>query len=539
MLSPHNSSLKAPQIYDTTLRDGAQTQGVNLSMDDKLSVIHILCELGIDYIEAGWPGSNPKDQEFFKRLLSIDSGKTQFVAFGATRRPQLRVTEDPQLKSLLAAQTPVVTLVAKTWDYHVTEVLNTDLKNNLAMIKDSVAFCKDSGKQVILDCEHFFDGYQNNAHYAHDCLAAALEAGADNISLCDTNGGQMPEAISEVVHTMRLLFPSISLGIHCHNDCELAVANSLAAWRSGVELIQGTMNGVGERCGNANLTSLLPTLQLKYQVQCLEEEKLSQLTLAAQTLSNIFNLPLSAYTPYVGRSAFAHKGGIHVSAVEKAPDTYEHVNPNLVGNHREILISELSGRSNVRVQMQKLETQHPLNDETISEVLNAVKRLEMEGLDLEESDGTFELLVHKATEQYEPAFQLLEVNSHFHHHLGHSLCQGMVKLRIHGQQVHTIAEAEGPIEAIDKAFRLALSPHFKAIEIIKLIDYKVRIIDPVKAAAATTRVWIQATDGEKTWSTVGCSQNIITASSHALNDCFELFLARISTKRIQDDDKAA
>ena len=530
---------KKPIIYDTSLRDGLQARGVNLALEEKLRILNDLLALQIPYIELGWPGANPKDTELFARAKSLDTGASKIVAFGSTRRPKQNVLQDKQLQALLDAQTDTVTLVAKSHLLHVTEVLNTSPSENLKMISDSVRYLKDQGREVIIDAEHFFDGYIEDRSYAMDCLDAAVTAGVDVITLCDTNGGQMPETIRKVISELNNL--NIKLGIHCHNDCELAVANSLAAWEAGVQVIQGTFNGVGERCGNANLTSLIPILQLKYQAPVIADEKLRELTAYAKHFSEYYNSPLSPFSPFVGTAAFAHKGGLHASAVAKVSDSYEHIAPETVGNTRQILVSEQSGRANIALGAKNLK----LSNEQSQLLLKKVKWLDSQGVDFEEADASFMLFAKKLFNERDVPFELLGFNSHTLHEESpsslHNLdqCQTTLKINLNGKEVLSTAEARGPVEAFDQAFREALLPHYPEINDMVLSNYKVRILDPQSAAAATTRVWIEAGYENESWCTVGCSSNILSASSQALKDSFEYFISEIITKRKSQNDHQA
>lgn len=529
---------KQLKIYDTTLRDGAQYKGISFSLQDKLKITRLLDDFGVDYIEGGWPGSNPKDKDYFEALKLSPLKKATLVAFGATRKPHTDVHADPQVQSLLNAETPAVALVSKCWSFHVESVLNTDREENLNMIFDSVQFFKRHNKEVILDAEHFFDGFKDNPGYAFQCLEAAIKAEVDNVSLCDTNGGTMPHEIFEITAKTRQRFPQLKLGIHCHNDCELAVANSLQSLHAGVELVQGTINGYGERCGNANLVTLMGTLSLKstFSDRFSLNRRIDpgELTTIATAISNIANLPLKPDAAYVGQHAFSHKGGIHVAAIAKAAKTYEHIDPKLAGNHRDITISELSGKSNIKLQAKKLGLDVSRN---FSEILNSIKLLEQTGLTLENATGSFEMLVRKHDKKFKPHFSV--VNIHVNtcdFHDSTQLCNATVKLKVSNQESHVVADARGPVDALNVALRKALLEFYPQVQQMKLTDYKVSIINPEKASAATTRVWIQSGSGGTRWSTIGCSDNIINASTQALIDSYQLFLIKHQHTQSQEKE---
>ena len=524
-------------LYDTTLRDGSQRRDISYSLNDKIRIAHLLDDFGMDYIEGGWPGSNPKDAEFFEHFKSNPLKNSRLVAFGSTRKISAKIEEDKQILSLLDAGTEVVTLVAKTSVLHVEQILQTTLAENLKMIADSVEFFHKHEREVILDAEHFFDAYQDNPEYALACLKVAEKAGANWLVLCDTNGGKLPDFISETVSQVKQNI-SINIGVHCHNDCELAVANSLAAVIAGATQIQGTVNGYGERCGNANLTSIIPTLQLKMNVNCLAKEKLPAISELSKQIAELANINLDPFAAYVGSAAFAHKGGIHVAAVEKTSASYEHIPPETVGNHRQVIVSDLSGRSNIRLRAENLGLK--LEQDEVA-ILNHVKNLENQGLPLEGADGTFELAIRRMESDYQSPFELIETNVHSSSKHGNGFNnQASVKIRFKGEILHTIAESDGPVDALDKAIRKALEPVFPELKNVKLTDYKVRILDPKNAASATTRVWIEASDENNHWSTVGCSASIVEASSYALADSFELFiLQNISNRRSQHGHQAA
>jgi len=516
------------KLYDTTLRDGSQGRGISFSVEDKLKITALLDESGFDYIEGGWPGSNPKDCEFFKRVRDVVLKHAKMAAFGSTRRHSIDVEDDENLKLLLLAQTPVVALVGKTWDFHVKEVLRTSLEENLAMISESIRWMKEHGKEVILDAEHFFDGYRVNPDYALETLKVACQAGVDTITLCDTNGGTLTWKIQEIVSSVKEILAKqgmhVTLGIHVHNDAGLAVANTLAAVMAGCTHIQGTINGYGERCGNANLISIIPNLQLKMGYNCLSTLGLKSLADLSLKVSGIANLNPDKQAPYVGSSAFAHKGGIHVAAVEKNSASYEHIDPSLVGNKRTFVISELSGRGNIRMRAAELGLKLQGNEKA---VLEKIKELEHKGFQFENAEGTFELLLRKDSPDYKPPFEKVDMmvvsecrrNSVF-------TVEAMVKLKIGDEITHTVGEGVGPVNALDQALRKALIPYFPKLNNVNLIDYKVRILDPDQATGATTRVTIEASSPSEQWSTVGVSYNIIDASYAALIDSYELFILK-------------
>ena len=510
-------------LYDTTLRDGSQRKGISFSVEDKLKITTLLDNFGLSYIEGGWPGSNPKDAEYFRRVKELPLKQAKIAAFGSTRRSNASAAEDANLQALLAAGTPVVTLVGKSSKFHVTEILRTTLESNLEMIADSISWLKAQGKEVVYDAEHFFDGYREDPEYALATLERAHLAGADWIVLCDTNGGSLPNQITEIVGavTARVQCP---LGIHAHNDSELAAANSLAAVQAGCNQVQGTINGYGERCGNANLVSILATLQLKLGIPCVPAEKLSGLTQLARKISGIANLNPDEHAAYVGSCAFAHKGGIHVAAVEKNSSSYEHVEPEAVGNSRNVVVSELAGRGNIRVRASELGVQLQGNEKML---LDKIKQLEARGFQFENAEGTFELMLRKERPDYKQPFEIIDMMEVIEQRAERTLTvNAVVKIRVGNEVFHTASEGEGPVHAIDNAMRKALLPAFPELSVVKLCDYKVRILDPQEATAATTRVTIEAKSNGDRWTTVGCSDNLIEASFHALADSYELFLLR-------------
>jgi 2-isopropylmalate synthase len=513
-------------LYDTTLRDGVQRKGLSFSLDDKVKVAQLLDSFRVPYIEGGWPGSNPKDAEFFRQMRANPLKHSTVVAFGCTRKVGVRAQDDLNLRALLDAGTRAAAIVGKTWSLHVEEVLKTDLEENLNMIADSVRFLKQQGREVIFDAEHFFDSFMTAPDYAVKVAAAAVEAGADWIVLCDTNGRCLPSDVQKVVASMMKAVPAC-YGVHCHNDMELAVANSIAAVEAGVRMVQGTINGYGERCGNANLVSLMPTLKLKMGYECVRESDLKKLTDLSRTVSEIANLNPDPCAAYVGSSAFAHKAGLHVAAVERVAGSYEHVDPALVGNRRQVIVSELSGRGNIRMLANEVGVGVV---GTEANVLAKVKEMEGNGYQFENAEGTVELLMRRAAPGYVAPFEIVDmmVVVSDRNRVGTS-AEAMVKVTVGNERFHTASEGRGPVHALDLALRKALTPSYPHIEDVRLADYKVRILDPEQATDAMTRVIIEATSGDERWWTVGCSQNIIDASCQALADSLELYLARTAS----------
>jgi len=474
----------------------------------------------VHYIEGGWPGANPKDTELFARARDLDLGEAKLVAFGSTRRAGLPPEKDPCLSALLAADTPAVAVVGKSWTLHVDQVLRTSRKENLRMIADSVAFLKEREKEVIFDAEHFFDGFSEDPEYALATLEVAADAGADWLVLCDTNGGTLPWQVEKVVREVRREFPYVSLGIHAHNDCELAVANTLVAVQAGASLVQGTINGYGERCGNANLCSVIPNLQLKLGLEVLPKEKLRELTHLSYFVAELANLAPNPYQPYVGRAAFAHKGGIHVDALAKAPRSYRHIDPELVGNSDRVLVSELSGRTSILVKARELG--EALSREEAARLLEEVKALEKKGFQFEAAEGSLSLLIRRARPDWRPPFELLDFLVLVEKRTGKEiLSEATVKVKVGEEVIHTAAEGNGPVNALDRAIRKALIPFWPQLAHVRLTDYKVRILNGQAGTEATVRVLILASDGRRQWATVGSSPNIIEASWQALADSLE------------------
>ena len=512
-------------IYDTTLRDGSQREGIAFSVADKLRITRLLDELGVDYIEGGWPGSNPKDAAYFDQVSEIDLRHAKITAFGSTRRKGIQPADDANIRALVSANTPVVTVVGKTSMLHVTDVLQTTAAENLRMIEDSLAYLKAQGKEVIYDAEHFFDGAKLDMEYGFDTLAAAAAGGADVIVLCDTNGGSMPWEISEFVLKARELFPKTQFGIHTHNDSELAVANSLAAVRAGAAQVQGTINGYGERCGNANLCSIIPDLIIKMGMPCLAQEgNLGALTHLSRAVAEIANLAPDTHLPYVGKSAFAHKGGIHVAAIRRNVDSYQHIEPRQVGNETRVLVSDLSGRGNLLSKGEELGLD--VSKTEAIQVLNDIKELENAGFAFDGAEASVAVRLRRAAPDYQPLFSLLDFTVIVEDRQGRGqLAEAMVKLDVDGDVVHTAAEGNGPVNALDVALRKALLPQYPALRDIQLVDYKVRILDSEHATGAVTRVLIDSFNGRERWSTVGAGANIICASWLALVDGVEYGLS--------------
>ncbi|EFM12671.1 2-isopropylmalate synthase/homocitrate synthase family protein [Paenibacillus curdlanolyticus YK9] len=513
-------------IFDTTLRDGTQGEGISLSAEDKLKIALKLDALGVHYIEGGNPGSNGKDIEFFQRAKSIGLN-AKLTAFGSTRRKNSIAEHDSSLVRIVESGVPAATLVGKSWDFHVHTALQTTLEENIAMIYDSIAFLKHNGIEAMFDAEHFFDGYKNNPEYALSVLKRAQEAGADWLVLCDTNGGTLPGEIHEIVSRIRSEL-STPIGIHTHNDCELAVANALAAIQAGARQVQGTINGYGERCGNANLCSIIPNLQLKMGYSCVSTQQLQALTGTARYVSEIANVHMPVGQPYVGNAAFAHKGGIHVSAIMKDSKTYEHIVPELVGNKQRILVSELAGQSNIISKAQELGLDVNANTEKTKDIMNRIKDLEHQGYQFEGADASLELLLREAYGQTTELFKVESFKMLVDKSNGHMLSEAIVKLTVDDQTVYTAAEGNGPVNAMDNALRKALVQFYPEINNIHLSDYKVRVIDEKDATAAKVRVLIESSNFENTWSTVGVSSNVIEASWEALVDSIRYALLGMS-----------
>jgi 2-isopropylmalate synthase len=522
--------MRTIEIYDTTLRDGSQGEGVNFSLEDKLAIARRLAEAGVDFIEGGYPLSNPKDAQFFERARGLSLGRSRLVAFGMTRRRGMAAAEDPGMRALLDAGTPVVTIVGKTSAFHVAEVLGVSREENLAMITDTVAHLVGSGREVFYDAEHFFDGWTLDADYAAATIRAAAAAGATRIVLCDTNGGTLPDEVGRLTAAARDALAAAgraaAVGIHCHNDCDLAVANSLAAVAAGAVQVQGTINGIGERCGNADLISVVANLALKPPGHTvLGGTGTRHLTELSRFVYETANMSYRPGQPFVGTSAFAHKGGMHVHAVSKAAESYEHIAPEKVGNSRRILVSELSGRSNIAALVKRPDVKE--DRALLDRVLAEVCRLENEGWQFEAADASFDLLVDRCAGCFRPAFETVAYNVAVESRPGSDVrTEATVKLLVAGGQRHEVAEGDGPVNALDAALRKALEPAYPALARMHLVDYKVRVINAQEGTAAKVRVSIESTDGAAVWGTVGVSENVIEASWLALADSFHHFLGR-------------
>ena len=523
------------QIYDTTLRDGAQMEGISFSVEDKISITKKLDELGIEWIEGGFPGSNPRDAAYFERLKEIDLKQAKVAAFGGTRRPNLTCASDPNIQSLVSAETPGVTLVGKASQYHVEHILETSDEENLSMISDTVRYFVDKGRNVVFDAEHFFDGFQINPDYSLQCLSTAVRAGASTLALCDTNGGMTQQQLLEALQAVQEKVPDARLGIHCHDDAGLAVANSMAAVEQGVWQIQGCINGYGERCGNADLLTILANLKLKMGLDVVEDEQLARLSEISHFVSELANLSPDPQAPYVGTSAFAHKAGYHVAALAKDPQSYQHIDPDLVGNGARVLVSELSGQRNLKTKLAELEIDYPFSDQEIRNLLEAVKQKESEGFQYEGAEASFELLVRRNIPGYAAPFELDDfviVERHRHEDGSDQsrdmIAEAMLKIRVGDEILHTAAEGNGPINALDIAARKALVSIWASLDKATLADYKVRILDGHDATAASVRVLIESTDGERYWTTVGASTDIIEASWLALADALEFAIVKNS-----------
>ena len=518
--------MKKIYVYDTTLRDGAQAKGISFTVEDKVKLVKELDEIGVAYIEAGNPGSNPKDLDFFEKCSELELKNAKLISFGSTRKVGVTPQEDTNVQSLLKANTPAVAIFGKAWDLHVQDILKTTLEENLNMIYDTVKFFKDMGKEVVYDAEHFFDGYKNNAEYAMKTLFAAKEAGADSICLCDTNGGAFPHEIKEITEATKVV--GLPIGIHCHNDCGMAVANSIMSVLSGAEQVQGTINGFGERCGNANLCTIIPNRQIKLGYDCLPEDKISNITHLSKKVSEIANVSHDERAPYVGKASFAHKGGMHIDGVNKNPHTFEHINPELVGNERTFLMSEVAGRSTIIKSIKKIDPSLDKNSDETKRIIDKLKELEHEGYQFEGAENSFELVIRKELGLYEPFFELRE----FKVMVDEPAIEGinssaLIKIRVDSEYEITAAEGDGPVNALDRALRKAIEKFYPELKTTKLTDYKVRVLDSDNATASKVRVLIETTDGEEVWNTIGVSTDIIDASWKALVNSIEYKLIKI------------
>ncbi|MFH1031262.1 MAG: citramalate synthase [Chloroflexota bacterium] len=527
----------AVQLYDTTLRDGAQREGVSFSVVDKLHIAQKLDELGIHFIEGGWPGANPKDDEFFEKAKGLTLSNSALVAFGSTRRPKSRAENDDGLLALTKVGVKIVAIVGKASALQVTQVLETTLEENLNMIADSVRFFKAKGLTVFFDAEHFFDGFKNDPDYSINCLRAAAGAGAACMVLCDTNGGALPDEIALAVKKSRQA-TSVPISIHTHNDSELAVANALAAIEAGATQVQGTINGYGERCGNANLCSIIPSLKIKMGVDCVTDEQLFKLTEVSHYISEIANLAPDPFQPYVGSSAFSHKAGLHVSGVSKWTESYQHIDPAQVGNRQRAVVSELSGKQNIVYKAKELGIVLPPKGKEVEKLLEKVKFLESRGFQYENAEASFELLLCRAKPDYKPPFELVDFmvvietmrRQPTRNNLEETLAEAMIKVRVGGEIMHTAAEGNGPVNALDQALRKALLNFYPNLAAIKLVDYKVRILEESTGTGSQVRVLIESSDGTDEWHTVGSSTNIIEASWLALADSLEYWLMKRGEK---------
>jgi len=519
-------------IFDSSLRDGAQAEGISFSVEDKLKILELLDSHGVGYIEAGNPGSNPKDLEFFARVKNVSLKHAKLAAFGSTRRRGIKVENDDNVQSLLLADTPVIVIFGKSWDFHVTEIIRTTLEENLSMIRDTLAFFKAAGKEVVYDAEHFFDGYKNNPDYAVKSLQAAVEGGADTLVLCDTNGGTFPSEVAEIVKKIVATF-SVPVGIHAHNDCGMAVANSVAAVENGARHVQGTYIGFGERCGNANLSTIIANLGVKRGFECLPAEQYAQITHVARHMAAISNVALNERDPFVGNCAFAHKGGMHIDGVNKASHSFEHINPELVGGQRRFLMSEVSGRRMILEKIWEVDPSVTKEDAVTDSIIKRLKVMEHEGYQFEGAESTFELVIRKQLGMYRPFFEL----EHFKI-IGEQPTNGeygssaIIKVKVDGKTEITAAEGDGPVHALDSALRKALDKFYPELSNVHLTDYKVRVINGRDATAAKVRVLLQSTDGDSIWTTVGVSTDIIEASWLALVDSIEYKLLKLEEANV-------
>lgn len=518
------------EIYDTTLRDGAQTEGISFSVEDKIRISEKLDELGIHYIEGGWPGSNPRDLEYFKKVKKLKLGTSRIVAFGSTHRPKHKVSDDAMFKSLLEADVQLITIFGKTWDFHVREALKISLQENLDIIYNSVAYLKKHVETVFFDAEHFFDGYKDNPKYALKCLMAAQNAGADCIIPCDTNGGSLPGDIQMIFDAIIKVIQT-PLGIHAHNDSDCAVANSVVAVVNGASHVQGTMNGLGERCGNANICSVIPDLQIKLGMQCIRPEQLKRLRDVARFVNEIANTRHYKRQPFVGDSAFAHKAGIHVSAIRKRPETYEHIRPELVGNSQRVLISDLAGKSNILRKAEEFGIHLDADSPQIQDIITTLKNLENEGFQFEAAEASFELLMKKALGLHKRFFDLIGFRTIIEKRREgeEPTSEATIMVKVGGRIEHTAATGKGPVNAIDNALRKALDKFYPTLKNVKLHDYKVRVLTAGKGTSAKVRVLVESGDEEESWGTVGVSVNIIEASYQALVDSIEYKLLKENT----------
>ena len=519
---------KRVEIYDTTLRDGTQSEDVNFTIEDKVKIAEALYDFGVRYIEGGWPGSNPRDIGFFKAVKASSVPDDYIAAFGSTRRAKRTCDNDENIQALLEVEVPNLTIFGKTWDLHVTEALKIELEHNLELINDSVAYLKTKVDKAFYDAEHFFDGYKANKEYAIQTIKAAMDAKADCIVLCDTNGGTMPEELAQIITELKEVTGDYPLGIHCHNDGDCAVANSVVAVRNGIVHVQGTVNGYGERCGNANIMSVIPNLQLKYGYDCVPADKLKNLRTVSRYINELGNLKHNIHQPYVGRSAFAHKGGVHVSAIMKNSSTYEHIQPELVGNRQRVLLSDLSGKSNLIYKAKDFGLDVDSSDPKINAVVERLKELENKGFQYEGAEASFELLMRKTMGAFTPFFDSVSyrVLDEKRAVVDNPMAEATVMIEVDGVQEHTAAEGNGPVNAIDNAIRKALINFYPNLKDMELVDYKVRILTTGTGTEAVTRVLIESKDSDVAWGTVGVATNIVDASYQALMDSIEYKLLK-------------
>ena len=522
---------KKIMLYDTTLRDGTQGEQVYLSAEDKLKVAHRLDEMGIAYIEGGWPGSNPKDARFFSMAKSASFQNAKLTAFGSTRRFGSTPEEDPSIRAILEAETDSVAVFGKTWDLHATEILGVTLEQNLEMIEDTMRYLKKEGREIIYDAEHFFDGYKNNPEYAMKTIESAISGGADMIVLCDTNGGTLTHEVKEIMDEV-VPRVSIPVGIHVHDDCGLSVANSVMAVMCGAKMVQGTINGYGERCGNVDLLAVTGNLQLKMGYECIPQENLAHLTELSRFISEVANVPPVNHRPFVGKSAFAHKGGVHVSAILKNSRAYEHIDPETVGNRRRVLVSDLSGKSNIEYKTKEMDIKLDGGATDSAKVVDVVKSLEDKGYQFEAAEGSLELLIKKVTGQFKDPFMLESLRVTIEKDgENESTSQATIKISVGNEKEITAAEGDGPVNALDNALRKALNGFFPVVNEMKLVDFKVRVIEGTDGTGAKVRVRIESRDSNEIWSTVGVSENIIEASWQALADSVQYKLLKEEKKR--------
>lgn len=522
-------------IFDSTLRDGAQGQGISFSLEDKLKIVRALDDIGVSYIEAGNPGSNPKDMEFFNRVKSLELRNSKLCAFGSTRRPNIKAIEDTNIKNLILADTEVVVIFGKSWSFQVESILKTTLNENLNMIKDTIMYFKDCGKEVIFDAEHFYDGYKEDKEYALKTIKAAKEAGASAVVLCDTNGGSLPEELKEItIEAVKTV--ECKVGVHCHDDIGMAVANSIMGVMAGATHVQGTFIGIGERCGNANLSAIIPTLKLKLCFDCISDENIRKITATGRYIAEISNISLKEEAPYIGSSAFAHKGGMHIDAVCKSSKAYEHVEPNLVGNSRRFLVSEVSGKSTILKEVQKIFPNLDKESKEVSDITKRLKELEYEGYQFEGAEGTIELVMRKMIGKYKPFFKLKNFKTIGENRLGNErdfTSSAIINIVVEGKEEISAAEGDGPVNALDKALRKALEVFYPQLKEVRLVDYKVRVLDSESTTGAKVRVLIESTDGVESWSTVGVSKDVIQASWIALVDSIEYKLIKDIERKVR------